>query len=392
MSIAVVAGALANKPGNGGEAWVRMSWARGLTRLGFDVWFVEALGPDGDVSGPDLEAAAPVRFFDEVTRASGLADRRALIHDRGVWGTAPRELEDLADACDLLINISGHLPPGPWLDRIPCRVYVDLDPGYTQIWHREGLLGSHLEYHHAHYSVALNLGTSACSLPTGGFEWRPVLQPVVIDDWAAPAALVAGGAGDRPNGSLRFTTVASWRGAFGPVEDGGRSYGTKVHEWRRFRPMPRLAKRHRFEAALAIHDADEADRSALLDDGWSLQAPADHAGSLDAFRDYVLGSDAEFSVAQGVYVGTGSGWFSDRSARYLAAGRPVVVQDTGFGTALPVGEGLLAYDTLGEAAACVESVADDYPRHSRAARELAEARFDSDVVLGRMIEELDLCP
>jgi hypothetical protein len=186
--------------------------------------------------------------------------------------------------------------------------------------------------------------------------------------------------------------VASWRGAFGPIRHGDRAFGIKAHEWRRFRDVPALAPSHRFEAALAIHDADGRDRDALGESGWILEDPAARAGSPEAFRDYVAGSDAEFSVAQGVYVGTRSGWFSDRSARYLAAGRPVLVQDTGFGRVIPEGEGVVAFATLADAVRGVESIAADYATHARAARDLAESHFDSDRVLGRMLEDLDLCP
>ncbi|MDX1579966.1 MAG: hypothetical protein R3266_15890, partial [Gemmatimonadota bacterium] len=180
MSVAVVAGALANKPGNGGEAWVRMSWARGLARLGFDVWFIESISDPGG-SPAELERSAPVRFFRDVTEANGFAGRRALRAGDRLLHVSPAEWEDLADACGLLVNISGHWRPDPWFERIPVKVYVDLDPGYTQIWAERGLLGDQLERHDAHYTVGLAVGTSACDLPVDGVDWRPILQPVVLD-------------------------------------------------------------------------------------------------------------------------------------------------------------------------------------------------------------------
>ena len=382
MTTVIVAGALANKPGNGGEAWVRMSWARGLARLGFDVWFVESLAARGG-EDPNVEPEA-LEFFDRVTDLNGFAGRRVLLVDGDARGLPRGAWDDLVADCVMLVNISGNLAPGPWLDRIQHRVYVDLDPGYTQIWHEEGLLGDALAAHTAHYTVGLNVGTEACDLPTGPFEWRPILQPVVLDDWSYTDR-------DSPP-ALRFTTVASWRGAFGTLCGGGREYGAKAHEWRRFVALPTLARDHRFEAALAIHDADHRDRAALEAAGWIIEDPARRAGSPGSFRDYVAGSDAEFSVAQGVYVEESSGWFSDRSARYLAAGRPVLVQDTGFDRTLPVGQGLLGFDSMSSALRGAEALASDYPAHSRAARTLAEEFFDSDQVLGRMIEELDVCP
>lgn len=381
MTTVIVAGALANKPGNGGEAWVRMSWARGLARLGFDVWFVESLHRTAWENG-ELEGA--LEFFEGVTEAHGFGDRRVLLGHGRMRGLTRDEWDDLVADCALLVNISGNLEPAPWFDRIPVRAYVDLDPGYTQIWDVDGLLGTALPAHTVHYTVGLNLGTNACELPTGSFDWKPILQPVLLDDWSW----------DEPEAPdrLRFTTVASWRGAFGAISCGDREYGAKAHEWRRFMALPTLARDHRFEAALAIHDADHRDRDALEAAGWVLEDPARRAGSPGSFRDYIADSDAEFSVAQGVYVDTSSGWFSDRSARYLAAGRPVLVQDTGFGSTVPVGEGLLAFDSMASAIRGADALATDYSLHSRAARRLAEEYFDSDRVLGRMIEELDVCP
>ena len=111
------------------------------------------------------------------------------------------------------------------------------------------------------------------------------------------------------------------------------------------------------------------------------------AGDPDAFRAYVQGSGAEFSVAQGIYVETHSGWFSDRTTSYLASGRPVLVQDTGFGRTLPVGEGLLAFRTLDEAIAGAADIGRRYGEHCAAARRIAEKHFDSDRVLTRFCEQ-----
>lgn len=388
MTTVVVAGALANKLGNGGEAWVRMSWARGMARLGFDVWFVETLSNESEAAS----LADSIAFFDDVTASHGFAGRRVLRIGESFHGVSETEWDDLGDACDLLLNISGHLPRDPWLERITRRVYVDLDPGYTQIWDAKGLLGNQIADHTHHYTVGLNVGTRDCPIPAAGVEWRPILQPVVLDDWSDDASAAAAGA-EVPGATdpIRFTTIASWRGAFGPVSCGEASYGVKAHEWRRFRALPTLAPTHRFEAALAIHPEDGEDRDALRRAGWCLEDPAAQAGSPDAFRQYVIGSHAEFSVAQGVYVGTSSGWFSDRTARYLAAGRPALVQDTGFGRVLPDDEGVVGFRTVADAVEGVESIASDYARHSRAARRIAETYFDSDRVLGSMIEDLGLC-
>lgn len=383
MTVAVVAGALANKPRNGGAAWVRISWALGLARLGLEVWFLEEISRGACVDGRGrpaaFEASLNLRYFREVTARFGLATRSALVYEAGerIHGRGARELFELAEQADLLVNISGHLAWEPLKRRFRRRVFVDLDPGFTQLWRR----GSRLDGHHHYLTVGENIGTRRCSLPTGGLRWRPVRQPVVLEQWPVSRS------GDRG----RFTTVTSWRGPYGPVEHRGRRFGLKLHEFRKYVELPRLVP-STFELALAIHPADRGDLDVLAGQGWRLADPMVVAGHPDSFRSYLHGSGAEFSVAQGVYVETRSGWFSDRSARYLASGKPVLVQDTGFGRSLPVGEGLVPFGTLREAVSGAHRIASDYERHARAARLLAEEHFDSDRVLRRLLEDVGVSP
>jgi hypothetical protein len=229
--------------------------------------------------------------------------------------------------------------------------------------------------------VGTNIGQPGCSIPAGDIQWIPTLPPTVLSKWPFEDPVEPG----------RFTTVASWRGPFGPVSHGGHSYGLKVHEFRKFAELPKRAA-GTFELALDIHPADGADRDLLLRHGWRVVDPASAvAGPLD-FRRYVQGSSAEFSAAQGIYVDTRSGWFSDRTARYLASGKPAIVQDTGLGQTLPVGEGLLTFRTLDEAVERVHEVMEDPERHRKAARALAEEHLDSDLVLGKMLEYVGVAP
>ena len=363
----VVAGALANKPGNGGEAWVRLSWLEGLRRLGLDVSFVEELPVD--VWGSST--ASCIGWFRSVVDRFGLGDVATLLD--AASGEVLHGPSPVAHA-DLLVNISGHLRSPALLDRCDRRAYVDIDPGYTQLWHLQGAdLG--LDDHDLHVTVGLNLGRSSCTIPTAGFEWHPVPPPVVCADWAAP-----------PLPSLdRFTTVASWRGGFAPVEHDGVRFGVKAHQLRRLVALPQHVA-VTLEVALDIHPADDADRRSLEDHGWCLRAPSEVAGDPDAFRAYVQASAGELSVAQGVYVETRSGWFSDRTARYLAAGRPALVQDTGFGSSVPTGLGLLTFTGIEDAAAGAEAIAAGYRDHAEAARALAVAHLDSTGVLTRFVE------
>jgi len=390
-STAFVAGALANKPGSGGEAWVRLSWIRGLQRLGWEVVFVEQIASAGCVDARGRPAAWEEsenrRFFDRVVADFGLGGSAAVIVDGGrvFHGMSRDELLDRASSARLLLNISGHLDWPPLFDRLANRVYLDIDPGFTQFWQTQGTPGARLEGHDAYYTVGLNVGAADCCIPTCGLRWRHVLPPVVLEDWPVAGADGGGETLDREAG--RFTTVASWRGPFGPIVHDGKTLGLKVHEFRKVLDLPGRTGLP-FEIALAIHPADAADRDKLVASGWQLADPAAVAADPHAFRGYVSGSLAEFSVAQGVYVDTHSGWFSDRTVRYLAAGRPAVVQETGFSRHLPTGTGLVAFRTPAEAATAAADVVARYAEHRTAARAIAERHFDSDRVIGSLLADV----
>jgi hypothetical protein len=364
-----VAGALGNKPGQAGEAWVKLSWVRGLQALGMDVRFVEELA-----RSVDQRAAAA--WFGSVAKRFGLHDRATLLSDgRALVGPSLEELTDLAPRA-ALVNISGHLTFPTLFEAFRRRVMVDIDPGFTQFWHAQGLHGANVEGHDGYFTIGELIGSPDCPIPTGGIDWRPVRQPVVLDDWPAI----------EPGQPDRFTTIASWRGPFGPVEHEGTTYDLKVHEFRRFMELPRRSP-HRFEIALDIHPGDRGDLQDLRSHGWLVADPREVAGDPDALRDYVQDSDAEFSAAQGIYVKTACGWFSDRTTRYLASGRPALVQETGFSRTLPVGDGLVAFRTLEDAVAGAADIVGRYAEHCEAARWLAEEYFDSGLVLAPFCEQ-----
>lgn len=388
MTTLAVAGALANKHRHGGSLWVRLSWAEALRELGFDVLFVEQIAAADCVDawgrGADFPASANAATFRAATEAFGFAGDAALVcpDDGRVLGMERDELLDRLGDAALLVNISGHLRWEPALERLPRRVFVDLDPGYTQIWHASGGDAAGLEGHELHFTVGANVGTAGCDLPTGGIDWRPIRQPVVLDRWLVPSETCRDFSG--------FTTVASWRGAYGRPVWEGRSYGLKVHEFRRYASLPE-ATGLPFAAALDIHPADAHDAERLRAGGWRLLDPA-LVGDVEGFRRFVRRSGAEFSTAQGVYVETRSGWFSDRTVRYLASGRPALVQDTGFSEHLPVGEGLLSFSTPGEARAGAHAIAGDYGRHSAAARAIAERCFAPRPALAPLLDAAGVAP
>lgn len=389
MATAIVSGALANKPFNGGEAWVRLAWVLGLRRLGLDVYFAEQIESDtcvDDSGRPAAFAASANRaYFDSVVRDFGLEARAGLICDGGEEGSglSRGDLIEIAGGADLLFNISGHLTLDALLEGPRISVYVDLDPGFTQAWHVDPSVPFRLPHHDRYLTVGLNVGAADCPIPACGLEWIPTLPPLLLDEWPPVPA---------PSGPLRLTTVATWRSPYGALEIGGRTMGSKHHEFRRLIDLPGRAGGVAFELALDIHEGDAADREALLAHGWTIVEPREVAATPRAFRDYVRGSGAEFSVAQGVYAASASGWFSDRTAAYLACGRPAIVQDTGVAGRLPIGEGLLAFSSPDQAAANVEEVLARYAAHGAAAADLAARHLDSDRVLGRLLAMVGLDP
>jgi hypothetical protein len=383
MPTAIVSGALANKPFNGGEAWVRLSWALGLRRLGFDVYFVEEIDSGScvdDAGAPaDFDDSANRAYFETVVKDFGFEEKAGLLCDGGREGAGLSldELVAVAAEAEVLFNISGHLKIAGVFSKPRARVYVDLDPGFTQAWHADESLAFRLDGHDLYLTVGLNVGTPDWPVPACGIEWMPTLPPIVLDEWPQQPA---------PTGPPRFTTVARWRSPYGGLQIGDREMGLKHHQMRRMIELPELVDGANFEIALDIHQDDSKDLEALRSHGWRVVDPRDVAATPRAFRNYVRGSEAEFSVAQGVYAETGSGWFSDRTAAYLACGRPAVVQDTGLDKSLKSGHGLLVFTTPLQAASSVQEITSDYPARAVAARAFAENHLDSDRVIGRLLD------
>jgi hypothetical protein len=231
---------------------------------------------------------------------------------------------------------------------------------------------------HTHFvTVGVRIGAEDCPIPTLDRNWIPTVPPVALAHWPAATGVPQRDA---------FTSVGHWR-SYGSIEHGGVHYGQRAHALRELFELPRRSSA-RFEPALGIHPDEVEDLRALRENGWELLDPYAVAGNPDDYAAFVRNSKAELGVAKSGYVNSRSGWFSDRSACYLASGRPVVAQDTGFGEVLPTGDGLLSFTGVEEAAAAVAAIEDDYDRHARTARELAGEHLDSRKVLPRLLERL----
>jgi hypothetical protein len=372
-----VAGGLARSPiSAGGCTWAFLHYALGFHSLGAEVLYVEHLEPgdciDAAWQPAPFAASANVSVF-RATLARHALNGSLALRDGSEWvGLSPTEVRDWVAAADLFVNLSGRWHQHDVMAGARRRVYVDLDPGFAQIWQAGYGADMNLAGHDAHVTVGLNLGRSDCPVPTLGLTWHPLPPPVVLDEWTPLA--------DR---RACYTTVADWRG-YAPIEWQGVWYKQKADEFLRVVDLPRRVAVP-LEICLAIHP-DEPALPLLQAGGWQLSDPRVEAADDRAYRDYVRHSRGELSVAKHGYVVGNTGWVSDRTACYLAAGCPAVVQDTGIGRDLPVGEGLLTFADADGAIAALDAVERDYPRHAAAARALAADHFAADRVLSRMLE------
>jgi hypothetical protein len=375
----MVSGAIASYPVSGaGNSWAFLQYILGLRKLGFEVYYIEHLTAgqcvDDELKRADFISSANVRYFRQLMQQFDLTDWSGLLDSNGSGsvGLSRAEIEKLAPDVDLLINISGHFKLNSILSAVRHRMYIDLDPGYTQVWHERYGADMNLRHHDTYVTVGLNLGTADCPFPTCGIQWQKTLPPVVLDHWSTAEV---------PRHV--YSTVAEWRG-FGPVEWRGIWYNQKADEFKRIIDLPRRVAVP-LELCVFIHP-DETDRIQLEQHGWRVVSPTVHAVSPDSYRDYIIGSRGEFTVVKHGYAAGRTGWFSDRSACYLAAGRPVIMQDTGLGRHVPTDSGLVTFSDLDSAADAIGQVEDDYPRHAAAATAFARRYLASDVVLPRLLQ------
>lgn len=376
----VVTGLAATYP-LGGVAWDYLQYVLGFRALGCDVFYLEDTGqwlydpaattftPTGD-TGARWLGACFAGLAPGVPWAMRSAD--------GVWHGAGEDA--VARACtgaDLLLNVSGAARLSDVQRRARVLVYVDTDPGYSQAvlaadedrWRVDGIRA-----HDVFFTLGANVGRPGCSIPTVGIAWHPTRPPIALAHW--PRMTTVGHA---------FTTVMSWRIEPAPPRIGGRTYGGKDVELLRGIELPRLTS-----VVLEAAISGAAPRERLADAGWRLADPGSISSSPADFRAYLQGSAGELSFAKEVYVATRSGWFGPRSAAYLACGRPVVLQDTGFGDTLPLGAGLHPFTTPADAAAALETI-EAHPRAAASyARALAEEHFDAERVCTALLRDAGL--
>jgi GT2 family glycosyltransferase len=392
-----------------GVVWQTMHYLLGFQRLGYDVYYVETHArtpsmmmmseferhlyegsaldeldaPDGEDGRPrDHDSARAASFISSVMRQLDMSDRWAFLalHDDGRhYGLSRAQLKRVYASAAALINLHGGTMPLPELAATGRLVYVETDPVLLQFELQAGLQETidFLEPHCAFFSFAENYGNPDCLLPfQDRFPLRPTRQPVVLDLWEDRAT----------NGARAFTTIGNWRQVERDIIVAGETYTWSKH--REFLKFLDLPARTGQEFELALSSYEEEERLMLEGKGWAVRHALDFSTDTGAYRDYIVASRGEFTVAKDQNVRFRTGWFSDRSATYLAAGRPVVCQETGFRNVLPTGEGLLGFSTLDEAAAAVDEINSGYERHRSAAADIARECFSHEVVLGRLLDEV----
>ncbi len=366
----------------GGMAWHYLQFVLGLARLGHDVYFIEdsddypsCWDPSRNVM--DTDPSYGTQFTKATFDRMGLGDCWAYYdwHTKRWLGPCADRIREICDSADLVLNVSGVNPLRPWLMDVPARALIDTDPGFTQIKHLTEKPSRELaEAHNRFLSFGENIGTDGCTIPDDGFAWQPTRQPIVLDAWPWSSGPVEG----------EIRTLMQWD-SYPRREYQGRVYGMKSDA---FVPFMNLPQKVDAQLALAATRLPDHTRNRLERENWRLYDPA--GPSLDpwTYQNYIQASKAEFTVAKQGYVITSSGWFSERSACYLASGRPVVAQDTGYSRWLPCGAGIVPFATAQEAVAAIKDVEQRYKFHCHAARRIAEEYFDARSVLPSLIEHV----
>lgn len=381
----VVLGFLSHFP-VAGVAWQTLHYLVGFQRLGFDVYYVEAHGctpsklmQDENDDGARLAAAYIEQTLSRVDLQHSWAYHS--LYDSRYFGLSQKQLKELYQSASLIINLHGSHLPTPELAGSGRLVYLETDPVDVEIdlFDQKAETLEYLSPHCAFFTYGENLGKPDCLVPPPQqFDFLATRQPVVMDFWD--------GRGSDPGACL--TTIGNWRQPWREFTFKGEVYRWSKHlEFQKFLDLPsRVAQP--FE--LALSSFNEEDRRLLEGHGWRVRTALELSSEPDVYRQYIAGSRGEFTVAKDQNVRLRSGWFSDRAATYLAAGRPVITQETGFSNWLPTGAGLFAFSSTDDAVQAVESINSDYERHRKAALAIARECFSYDVVLTRLLRDLGM--
>lgn len=365
----------------GGQVWMFMHFLKGLARMGHDVIFVEdtaewALPFDPNKGYASADSSHGRKVVGEAFERIGMTGRWAYnsIFENKLYGMEREDLERFCADTDLFLNVSGVIPLRDMFMKAKVRAIIDTDPIFTQTkiakdsWTRD-----YFKSHDVFFTFGHNIPSGSTGVALSDIEYVPTRPPVILDMWPV---LDTPGTG--------FTTIGNWDAQGRDIEHEGRKLSwRKCEKYEKIIDLP--GKLPGVTLDLTMSGMKE-DAQRFAAHGWNVKNALDLSKDIWAYHDYIQSSTAEFTVAKEQNIQLKSGWFSDRSATYLASGRPVVVEDTGFGTFLPVGDGLITFDGVDHAKAAIENVLADYPKHRKAARRIAEEFFDADKVLGHILK------
>jgi len=374
-----------------GNTWASLNWCLGFRELGWDVWVVEAIEKDKLINERGHRVSSLLEsingtYWRECLAACGIERTCTLWAGDEIIGDA-RDAFDFASEAEGLLNISGHFKRCDLMERCRRRIYLDLDPLFTQVWQTAYGANMNLDTHHVFASVGTRIGKSDCTVPTLGREWLPVVPPISRQAWAPGVLVGAPDASGRP----RFTSVTHWHG-YPAIEWEGAWYGNKSEEFLKLANLPRQCPGQSLELATNMGH-DDHDRTTMIQGGWKFHDSLKICETMATYRRFLEESAGEISAAKNGYVRSRCGWLSDRSVCYLALGRPVILQDTGWPEALgtPPGDhgdahGLLSFHDLATARRALERVAENPNLHADAARRWAADTFDAGKVAAHLVE------
>lgn len=372
----------------GGASWDYIQYPLGLKLLGHDVYYIEDT-KRYPIYQKDLnaweDATESIQYLSSVMNRFGMKDRWAYrdIASGKSYGLSEHQIIQICKSADVFINISCSTFMREEYLNIPHRMLIDSDPMFTQIQYWKEMNAeveskvwttkSMIENHNYLFTFGENINDSSCFIPKFDYKWIPTRQPVCIDYWSNNQS--------REDGF--YTTVMNWAGR-NKLLYNNEEWGQKDVEFKKFKTIPHLLPDIKFKT---IINAPTTDLSEFISNGWDI-FPNDEVPDMDAYQDFIFKSTAEFSVAKETYVKSNSGWFSCRSACYLASSKPVITQETGWSKYIPSGNGLFTFTDLDSAVDAIKKVKSDYKYHSHKARDMAREYFSSDLVLKKMIDEI----
>lgn len=380
----VVLGTLASDP-YAGMAWMHMQIVLGLLRLGHDAYYFETTSAwpyDPQQQAKVCQSDYSVAYLARVAHSFGIGDRwayRRSFGDKAWFGLDRCRAEALLADADLVLNVSGATRLAEEGLQVGRLVYLGTDPVYHELALLAGSedIRTLIEEHDEFVTYGENIGSPDCPVPPFSRLRAKTRQPILVDVWT-----------DGPPTNPSFTTVCNWRQDGRDIEFQGETYyWSKHHEFLKFLDAPRSAP-YQLELAMGLAGLDADVQPMLTGHGWRLVDAHQFTTDPWSYRDYVRASSGEFTVAKDQNVRLRSGWFSERSACYLAAGRPVIAQDTAFGKLIPTGEGLFAFNTFDDIMEAFEAIASNYQYHSQAARRIAQEYFRAETVLARLLDDL----